>query len=225
VPSWGGVVRIELTRDEREKLEAAAGRERRARDWRRYRAILLLATRDAEDVAADLGCSRASVYRWAERYREHGPTGLVERRREGRPARLAGAGEAALTALLAEDPQQRGRHAIGWTVSMLQDELAAVGHAVGARTIRRTLHRLGWRWKRPKYVFGRPDPGYDEKRHLSVSRVGKPRYARGAGAALGAVRSGVRRSRTSCRYTTSESRRLRHRSASSLECPSARLRR
>ena len=39
---------------------------------------------------------------------------------------------------------------------MLQDELAAAGHAVSARTIHRALHRLGWRWKRPKYVLGRP---------------------------------------------------------------------
>ena len=169
MPSWGGAVRIELTKAERDKLEDGAGRERRVRDWRRYRAILLLATRDAEEVAADLGCSRASVYRWAELYREHGPNGLVERRREGRPARLAGAGEAALTALLGVDPQERGRHATGWTVPMLQDELAAAGHAVGARTIRRALHRLGWRWKRPKYVFGRPDPAYAEKRGPSPS--------------------------------------------------------
>ncbi len=32
------------------------------------------------------------------------------------------------------------------------------------RTVRRTLHRLGWRWKRPKYVLGRPDPAYAEKK-------------------------------------------------------------
>ena len=169
MPSWGGAVRIELTREERDKLEDAAGRERRVRDWRRYRAILLLATRDAEAVAADLGCSRASVYRWAGLYRSRGLNGLVECRRDGRPARLAGAGEAALARLLRADPQAHGRHATGWTVPMLQDELAAAGHAVGTRTIRRALHRLGWRWKRPKYVFGRPDPAYDEKRGPSPS--------------------------------------------------------
>jgi hypothetical protein len=25
------------------------------------------------------------------------------------------------------------------------------------------LHRLGYRWKRPQYVLGRPDPAYAEK--------------------------------------------------------------
>src|SRR5215211_879465 len=162
-------MRSTLTGQEVEALEGAAQGERRVRDWRRYRALVLLTTRDAEDVAADLGCSRASVYRWAGLYRSRGLDGLVERRREGRPVRLAGDGEAALTALLGADPQERGRHATGWTVPMLQDELAATGHAVSARTIRRTLHRLGWRWKRPKYVLGRPDPAYAEKRGPSPS--------------------------------------------------------
>lgn len=162
-------MRITLTEQERAALEGAAQGERRVRDWRRYRALVLLATRDAEDVAADLGCSRASVYRWAGLYRSRGLDGLVERRRAGRPARLAGAGETALAGLLRADPQAHGRHATGWTVPMLRDELAAAGHAVSERTIRRTLHRLGWRWKRPKYVLGRPDPAYAEKRGPSPS--------------------------------------------------------
>ncbi len=35
------------------------------------------------------------------------------------------------------------------------------------RTTRRTLRRLGWRGKRPKYVLGRPDPQYAEKKGRS----------------------------------------------------------
>jgi len=31
----------------------------------------------------------------------------------------------------------------------------------------RTLHRLGYRWKRPKFVLGRPDRGYAEKKAVS----------------------------------------------------------
>jgi transposase len=54
-------------------------------------------------------------------------------------------------------------------VPLLRAELAAAGHAAGERTIRRALHRLGWRWKRPKYVLGRPDPAYGEKKPPSRS--------------------------------------------------------
>ena len=38
------------------------------------------------------------------------------------------------------------------------------GFVVGERTIRRALRRLGYRWKRPQYVLGRPDPAYAEKK-------------------------------------------------------------
>lgn len=74
------------------------------------------------------------------------------------------AGEAEVEGLLAIDPQTRGHQATGWTVPLLRTELARAGFVVGERTIRRALRRLGYRWKRPQYVLGRPDPAYAEKK-------------------------------------------------------------
>jgi transposase len=159
-----------LTAEERAELEAAAAGERRVRHWRRYRAVLLLTEADPTAVARTLGCSRASVYGRAAAWRRAGLAGLTEPPRAGRARQLLGAGEAALTALLATDPQAQGHHATGWTVPLLRTELARTGYAVSERTVRRTLHRLGWRWKRPKSMLGRPDPDYLIKRGRSVSR-------------------------------------------------------
>ena len=47
---------------------------------------------------------------------------------------------------------------------LVRTELALAGVVVGERTIRRALHRLGYRWKRPQYGLGRPDPAYAEKK-------------------------------------------------------------
>jgi transposase len=72
---------------------------------------------------------------------------------------------ALLEGLLKEgDPQRRGYRSSGWTVPMLKSELAKDGYVVSERTVRRTLKRLGFRWKRPKYVLGRPDPDYESKK-------------------------------------------------------------
>lgn len=155
---------LKLTEPERAALGAAARDERQVRAWRRYRAVLLLEEARPEAVASALGCSRASVYSWAAAWRRDGVAGLREQPRSGRPLRLAGDGAAALDAVVATDPQARGQHATGWTVPLLRAELARAGYDVGERTIRRTLHALGWRWKRPKYVLGRPDPDYEAKR-------------------------------------------------------------
>lgn len=155
---------LQLTEQDRSVLEAAARDARQVRRWRRYRAVLLLGEAGPEAVASALGCSRASVYAWAAAWRRAGVSGLREQRRSGRPARLAGDGAAVLAALMTTDPQAHGQHATGWTVPLLRTELLRVGHRVGERTIRRALHALGWRWKRPKYVLGRPDPDYAAKR-------------------------------------------------------------
>ena len=156
---------VPLTPTERAELEAAAAAEPRVRRWRRYQTILLRAEGQTVDaVAAGLRCSVASVYAWTAAWRQAGVAGLQEGPHGGGPAKLGADGEAVLSGLLDADPQSRGHQATGWTVPLLRTELAAAGYVVGERTIRRALHRLGYRWKRPRYVLGRPDPAYAEKK-------------------------------------------------------------
>jgi len=158
-------MRLEVTESQRIELEAAAAAEKGVRRWRRYQAVLLLAAGHAPAaVAQTLRCSRASVYAWAARWRAAGVAGLREGDHGGGRVKLGAGGEAVLEGLLASDPQTHGHQATGWTVPLLRTELARGGTAVGARTIRRALKRLGYRWKRPRYVLGRPDPDYAAKK-------------------------------------------------------------
>lgn len=156
---------VTLTETQRSDLEAAAAAERGVRRWKRYRAVLLRG--DGMTVAAvtrALRCSAASVYAWTAQWRRGGVAGLREGDHGGGKVKLGAAGEAVLARLLEADPQSRGHRATGWTVPLLRGELLTAGYAVGARTIRRALHRLGYCWKRPRYVLGRPDPDYAAKK-------------------------------------------------------------
>jgi transposase len=156
---------LELTGSEREALERAKASEPRLRQWRRYQAVLLLAAGQAPGaVATALGCAVSSVYNWAAAWRREGLPGLREGDHGGGQPVLDAAGEALVVGLLAADPQALGHHATGWTVPLLRTELARQGYAPSERTLRRVLHRLGYRWKRPKFVLGRPDPAAAEKR-------------------------------------------------------------
>ena len=158
-------MRLTLTESQRTELDAAAAAEKGVRRWRRYQAVLLLAAGQAPAaVAQTLRCSLASVYNWAAAWRQDEAAGLREGDHGGGKVKRGTAGEGVLTGLLAEDPQTRGHRATGWTVPLLRTELAQAGYVVGERAIRRALHRLGYRWKRPRYVLGRPDPEYAEKR-------------------------------------------------------------
>lgn len=159
---------LTLSPPERADLEAAAATEPRVRRWKRYQALLLRAEGQTVDaVATALRCSVASGYAWSAAWRQGGVIGLQEGRHGGGQTKLGTKGEAVLTELLGEDPQARGYQATGWTVPLLRTEVAQAGYAVGERTIRRALHRLGYRWKRPRYILGRPAPAYAEKKWRS----------------------------------------------------------
>jgi transposase len=158
---------LSVTTDERAALHAAQAQSRTVRHWRRYQAVLLRADGvPVATVAQTLDCTATSVYNWVAAWRVDGLAGVAEGGHPGKARRLDAAAEAALEALLSEgDPQAHGYAATGWTVALVRTELAKQGWAAAERTIRRTLHRLGWRWKRPKFVLGRPDPAYAEKKN------------------------------------------------------------
>jgi len=158
-------MQISLTASEAEALGRTTARERRAATWRRYRAMQLLAQgQTPRQVAAALGCCLSSVYNWATRWQQQAQPDLHDHARAGRPRRLEPVDEQQLEALLTSDPQAHGLLATGWTVPLVQTQLAQTGVLVSEHTLRRALHRLGWHWKRPRYQLGRPDPDYAHKK-------------------------------------------------------------
>ena len=159
------MMEITLTDAQRAELEAAVGTEKRTHVWKRSQAVLLLAAGQPPAMVADnLRCGVSSVYTWAAAWRRDGVAGLAEGPHPGAAHRVDAAGAALLGEVLASDPHGRGHRATGWTVALLQTELAQAGYAVSARTLRRAVHRLGFRWKRPQYVLGRPDADYEAKK-------------------------------------------------------------
>lgn len=158
----------EMTDEQRKALDEALRTTRRVREWRRYRAVLLAgAGHKAPAIAALLQVSEASVYNWLAAWRAEGLAGLHEGVHPGLAPRLDIAGLAWLDALLRRDPQECGYMLTGWTVPAVQAEAARAGYRVSPSTLRRAIRRLDWRWKRPKFVLGRPDPDYAQKKRPS----------------------------------------------------------
>lgn len=126
--------------------------------------LLLADGQTIAQVSTALACGQSTMYRWVALWRTEGVGSLAEGPHLGRLRRLDPTAEAQLQAVLGSDPHSHGHHATGWTVPLLLGELAARGWVVHEHTLRRTLKRLGYRWKRPQYVLGRPDPAYAEKK-------------------------------------------------------------
>ena len=165
---------VELSHAERRAVEAALAATRDRRLWVRLRAVLLTADGvPSPEVCRDLGLGRSTLFAWLAAWRAtRAPAALADAPRSGQPPVLKAADRARLEQLLGEAPERYGYKAVGWTVPLLAVHFAEVeGVPVSETTLRRVLHALGYRWKRPRYVLARRDP----------ERAGKKGGPRGGG--------------------------------------------
>ena len=145
-----------LTSRQRQQLRALMKTAVQARTYRRALALL---ERDrgtpVEQVAAMLGLHRATVSAWCQRYqRLQHPEALTDRPGRGRRRLLTPECLRVLHEALQYKPDQLGYMATEWTVPLLLEHLLRLTQVrVSDDTLRRQLHRMRYRFKRPRYVL------------------------------------------------------------------------
>jgi transposase len=121
------------------------------------RAILLLGGgARLQEVADHYGVHRATIERWAARYRHRGLEGLrgPERDARGRPPKLQVEHLVLLKRTVLTSPAQLGYAFTAWTLPRLADFLKQkTGVAVRSHYLGRLLHRMGIARRRPKHVL------------------------------------------------------------------------
>lgn len=141
---------------------------KRCRDARQYRRLLAVLEVDGGEpvahVARRLGVSRQSVHQWMRACQGGGSADLLEdERRSGRPSRWNETRRTLLRHWLDSSPERYGYVAASWTVALLAEQIRhAWGEEISQNTLRHELHRLGYSWKRSRYVL-EPDPEREKK--------------------------------------------------------------
>lgn len=117
--------------------------------------ILLSAQRrTVPELASFFDMSRATVRFWIRRFNVHGPAGLYDEPRSGRPRQLGPQVLATWLTMLQNDPRHVGYLATFWTVAMLGVALEPrLGTWFSASTVRGAWHGLGLRWGRPRLAM------------------------------------------------------------------------
>ncbi len=136
----------------RDRLRQLTRTDPDARVRHRADALLLVANGlSLTKVAQHLGCSRNSLRSWAQRFVAEGRDGLVDRRRQGRPRKLNAAAREMLETALAASPLDYDYPVTVWTVADLTDLLGRHGWPVSTATVYRTLHAMGYCYRRPRH--------------------------------------------------------------------------
>jgi transposase len=174
---------VQLTAWQRRKLRIQLRRAEDASYFRRLLALLELDRgKSVAEVADALGVTRQSVYNWAAAFSTcPEPATLQDHYGIGRPSAWTEQLQALLRDSFQQRPDELGYAGVKWTVPLLQEHL----HRCGGRwlsddTIRRELDRLGYVWKRFRYVLP-PDPQREKKTRDSEAAAGLAAAHRPAG--------------------------------------------
>ena len=122
--------------------------------------------RTVPELASFFDMRRATVRFWIRRGNVHGPAGLSEEPRRGRPRTRGPPVLATWLTRRQNDPRPVGSLATLWTVARWGVALEPrLGPWVSARTVRGALHGLGLRWGRPRLAMPRkmaPQPAHQQ---------------------------------------------------------------
>lgn len=161
---------IAIAPKERKDLIVKIKREQRpSRRLRMHIVVLVADGRSPTEIARTLFCSRTTVYSVVRRFIREGQAAFDDRKRRG-PAPLMDDLARRLIEELAEEalPAERGWLRSRWSCKLLALELLKERALVASReTVRRVLHHLGFRWRRPRPV----PPGKDSEDQQEQKRA------------------------------------------------------
>jgi transposase len=135
--------------------------------------LLSVRRKKVPEIADSFAVCTATVRFWLRRFNAHGPAGLYDQERSGRPRKLTQQVKDTLLQMMGNGPQQEGYRATFWTTAMLVSALAhRLKITFSGSTIGRALHQLELRWGRPRLSMpDKTDPEKAQKQWLMVQAV------------------------------------------------------
>lgn len=169
---------INLSEEQKQELGKMAREERGCVVLRAL--LVLWACRDQqtpEEIAKRVGWKVKRVRKWLKRFLKEGPAGLYDLPRSGRTSKANPFILNQIATRLDEGhPPEQTHHCI-WTIGLIVSYIAACFTVqVHPDTVRRWVHKLNFRWRRPKRE---PGPTNDPRAEEKVTRINQVCQTRG----------------------------------------------
>jgi putative transposase len=165
---------IALNPKERKDLIVRMKLERKPSRRLRMHIVLLAADgHHPTSIARVLYCSRTTVYAIAGRFVGEGRAAFEDRERRGPKPLLDQSARERIERLVDEEmPTAYGWLRSRWSCSLLMVQLFRERAVVASReTVRRTLHSLGFRWRRPRPIPPTADPEHKRERLKEILKM------------------------------------------------------
>jgi transposase len=149
-------------------------RQETGRVGQRAQMVLLSAQqRTVPEIAAIFAVKYKTVRKWLRRFDAHGPAGLYDELRSGRPRKLTDEVRERLLKMIRQDPEQSDHLATFWTVPMLALAVAEkLGVYLSVSSVRQALHAAGLAWGRPRLAMpSKTDPDKAKKQWAIAQTV------------------------------------------------------
>jgi transposase len=161
------------TDQEQKELKRMARREVGRVSQRAQMVLLSIRRRKVPEIADIFGVCKPTVRFWIHSFNEHGPDGLYDQPRSGRPRKMTDEVKAKIIQLVQDEPNSAGYLATVWTVAMLALALVrTAGVTVSLGAVRKVLHQVGLRWGRPRLAMpNKVDPEKAQKQWAIVKAV------------------------------------------------------
>jgi transposase len=161
------------TEQEQEELKRMVRREVGRVSQRAQMVLLSTRRRTVPEIADIFSVCEPTVRFWLHSFNEHGPAGLFDQPRSGRPRKVTAEVKGKIIQLVQNDPNKAGYLATIWTVAMLGLALMkTIGVTISLSAIRKTLHELDLSWGRPRLAMpDKVDPEKAQKQWKIVKAV------------------------------------------------------
>jgi transposase len=161
------MIHAKVTDEQRRELEQVSRHAIGRVALRAHMVLLSARGYSVPQIAAIHDCGQEVVRLWLHRFEQEGVAGLDDAPRSGRPPKDPLAGRI-IDTQAGQSPECSGHVQSCWTVTLLTAFLATrFGLVLARASVRRYLHRMGWRWARPRLAPAqerRPDPLAQERR-------------------------------------------------------------
>jgi transposase len=122
---------------------------------------------DDPRIAEAIEVSVSTVGRVRQRFAKRGLEGSLARKPQDHPSRSPRLDGRRLQELARQSPRSFGKKRSTWTLQLLAETCSEIGIADGKvshETVRRTLRRMGVKWRRAELWLTSPDPHYAQKK-------------------------------------------------------------